>query len=260
MIWLKKIKEVEKLVSEVASTSSEQNRGLQQINQAMTNLDHSTQANAALVEELSSTATCMSEEAEQQVGFISKFQISSEAQNPSKSKALSIDFADAKMMHNSWITKLEKLLAGQNTSIDSESARKPDVCPLGRWLYSEGQKYSHLQNMQKLIKCHAEFHTLVGRVIDACDIGDQASASQEKGRVETVSKQVLALIDLVEVEASAGMAPPSKPRNNHLKAVTSPARKVIEPSAVRNNSSRAAPISTPSTYNSGKEPMVAKSN
>jgi len=198
-----KIKEVEGLVATVASTSNEQNKGLEQINIAMSHLDQTTQENAALVEELSSTAGNMHAEASNQVEFIGRFKI-----HQTSSRTVQIgggvtkmDFADAKMKHNSWITKLEQLLAGQETDIDPHSARKSDVCPLGKWLYGDGQQYAHLENMQNLIKLHAEFHTTVGRVIDAHEIQDKQLAEKEHSRVIALSKEVIALIDLVESEA-----------------------------------------------------------
>lgn len=71
-----KIRDVENLVSAVASTAREQSKGLNQINLAVSNLDQTTQQNAALVEELSSTAGNMSEQAEEQAKFVGHFKIS----------------------------------------------------------------------------------------------------------------------------------------------------------------------------------------
>ncbi len=70
-----KIRDVENLVSEVASTALEQSKGLDQINLAVSHLDQTTQQNAALVEELSSTAGNMSEQAEEQAEFVGRFKI-----------------------------------------------------------------------------------------------------------------------------------------------------------------------------------------
>jgi methyl-accepting chemotaxis protein len=71
-----KIRDVETLISEVASTAIEQSKGLDQINLAVSHLDQTTQQNAALVEELSSTAGNMSEQAEEQAEFVGHFKIS----------------------------------------------------------------------------------------------------------------------------------------------------------------------------------------
>ncbi len=71
-----KIKEVENLVSDIATTAHEQSKGLEQMNTAISHLDQMTQQNAALVEELSSTAGNMHDEANQQSEFIGRFKIS----------------------------------------------------------------------------------------------------------------------------------------------------------------------------------------
>ncbi|GKT11203.1 MAG: methyl-accepting chemotaxis protein [Thiomicrorhabdus sp.] len=198
-----KINEVESLVSEVAATSNEQNKGLEQINVAMAHLDQGTQSNAALVEELSATASNMNEGVNEQIAFIGRFKVNPNAIADKTAGQANIDFADAKMKHISWMTKLEQLLVGQKSEVTYESARKSDACPLGQWLYGDGQKYSNLASMQKLVEVHTEFHTAVGRVVDAYQLGDKEIASQEKDRASEVSKQLIALIDKVSNEASS---------------------------------------------------------
>jgi len=71
-----KIHEVESLVADIASSSSEQGKGLDLMNLDMERLEEMTQQNAALVEELSSTASNMSDEANSQAEFIGHFKIS----------------------------------------------------------------------------------------------------------------------------------------------------------------------------------------
>lgn len=198
-----KIQKVEKLVQTVAATTTEQHKGLEQINLAMNHLDQTTQANAALVEELSVTAENMHTEATHQVEFIDHFKISQTAHVPMPPKLVSatIDFSKAKMNHNSWITQLEQLLAGRELDVNRKTARDPRVCALGKWLYGDGQKYAHLESMQNLIKLHAAFHEVVGKTLDASDAKNNALAEQEHQRVIELSKRVTDLISLVEKDA-----------------------------------------------------------
>lgn len=86
-----KIRNVEDLVSEVASTAIEQSKGLDQINLAVSNLDQTTQQNAALVEELSSTAGNMSEQAEEQAEFVGRFKITPNVELSIQTALLAID-------------------------------------------------------------------------------------------------------------------------------------------------------------------------
>ncbi len=86
-----KIRSVEDLVSEVASTALEQSKGLDQINTAVSNLDQTTQQNSALVEELSATAGSMSEQAEEQVEFVGHFKITPDVDKVTQTELLAID-------------------------------------------------------------------------------------------------------------------------------------------------------------------------
>ncbi len=196
-----KIQKVEELVETVASTANEQNKGLEQINIAMSHLDQTTQENAALVEELSATAGNMQNEAETQVNFIGRFKVNQSASVSAKLGHSTVSFAEAKMKHNSWLTKLEQLLAGQSTDMDSLEARDASACLLGQWLKEDGQQYAYLESMQKLIQLHHKFHEIVGEVIDANQAQDKALMSQRHEHVLTISKEITALIEEVEREA-----------------------------------------------------------
>jgi methyl-accepting chemotaxis protein-1 (serine sensor receptor) len=60
------------MMTEISAASSEQTSGIEQINQAVTQMDTVTQQNAALVEEAAAAATALQEQAEklnQVVGF-----------------------------------------------------------------------------------------------------------------------------------------------------------------------------------------------
>ncbi|GKT11204.1 MAG: methyl-accepting chemotaxis protein [Thiomicrorhabdus sp.] len=199
-VLVEKIKEVEHLVSEIAQTSVEQNQGLSLINSAIIDLDQMTQQNATLVEELSATAGNMKEEAVQQTEFISRFKITSGVQNSKGGGVVNIDFVDAKIKHTAWMTKLDQLLVGQPTDIDSDSARKPNACPLGKWLFGDGKKYTELASMQQLVKLHAEFHVLVGQVIDAFHLDDIEEAHSAKENLKHLSVKLIESIEAVEID------------------------------------------------------------
>jgi methyl-accepting chemotaxis protein len=66
------VRRVADIVAEISHASIEQGRGIEQINQAITQLDSVTQQNAAMVEETSAAADSMSQQSEnlkQQVSF-----------------------------------------------------------------------------------------------------------------------------------------------------------------------------------------------
>ncbi len=196
-----KIQKAEELVKTVASTATEQHKGLEQINIAMNHLDQTTQENAALVEELSATAQNMQAATSRQVEFIGRFKV-----DPNSAHAIvvsgesSIMFSEAKMNHNSWLTKLEQLLAGLETDMDARSAKDSSACLLGQWLNQEGKKYAHLESMQRLIQLHNTFHSLVGNAVDAYEAGDIERSNREHEKVLELSKEIIALIAEVDKE------------------------------------------------------------
>jgi len=196
------IQEVEDRVEQVANTTTQQSEGIQQVNIAVNQLDGLTQQNAALVEELSATAGNMSDEAKNQADFINRFKFNRDNANV----AMSVDFADAKLKHNAWNAKLERFLAGQETNLDSKTARQSNVCPLGKWIYSDGQNYMQFSGMKQLEQLHAEFHTTIGKVIDAKNLDDSDLAQQEKEKVYSLSQNILSVIDEVNAELQAAKA------------------------------------------------------
>ncbi len=66
------VRKVSNIIAEIAASSSEQSQGIEQINQAITQLDEVTQQNAALVEEAAAASESMDEQARdmnEMVGF-----------------------------------------------------------------------------------------------------------------------------------------------------------------------------------------------
>ena len=69
------IKRVTDIMGEIAAASQEQTRGIEQVNQAITQMDQVTQQNAALVEEASAAAQSMREQAGSLVEAVSVFKL-----------------------------------------------------------------------------------------------------------------------------------------------------------------------------------------
>jgi len=67
------VKRVTDIVGEIAASAAEQSSGVEQVNSAMTQMDHVTQGNSAQTEELSATAQTLSEEAGHLMELVSTF-------------------------------------------------------------------------------------------------------------------------------------------------------------------------------------------
>ncbi|MBI2733169.1 MAG: HAMP domain-containing protein, partial [Aquabacterium sp.] len=69
------VQQVSQLMSEIASGSEQQHLGIMQVNQAVTQLDQSTQQNAALVEESSAAASSLRDQAQQLLHAVGQFRL-----------------------------------------------------------------------------------------------------------------------------------------------------------------------------------------
>jgi methyl-accepting chemotaxis protein len=76
------VKQVTDMITVIADASREQMAGIEQVNNAVTQVDQVTQLNAAQTEELSATASSLSEKAEDLRRRVSKFKLGGETSQP----------------------------------------------------------------------------------------------------------------------------------------------------------------------------------
>jgi methyl-accepting chemotaxis protein len=79
------VKRVTDMISEIAAASREQNTGIEQVNQAVNQMDHVTQGNAAQTEEMSSTAEGLSAQARRLQELVARFRLD-DGQGPAPSR------------------------------------------------------------------------------------------------------------------------------------------------------------------------------
>ncbi|KIF82137.1 hypothetical protein TSA66_17195 [Noviherbaspirillum autotrophicum] len=70
------VKHVADIMSEIAAASAEQSSGIEQVNQAVTQMDTLTQQNAALVEEAAAAAESMQDQAARLTQAVAVFKLS----------------------------------------------------------------------------------------------------------------------------------------------------------------------------------------
>jgi len=77
---LASIRRVTDIMGEIAAATGEQTTGIEQVNQAMTQMDQVTQQNAALVEEAAAAAHSLKEQSDQLVASVSVFRLDAQEQ------------------------------------------------------------------------------------------------------------------------------------------------------------------------------------
>ncbi|WP_404302943.1 methyl-accepting chemotaxis protein [Alicycliphilus denitrificans] len=81
---VRSIQQVTGLMGEISAASSEQSQGVEQVNEAITQMDQVTQQNAALVEEMAAAAASLNAQAQELVGTVAVFQIGGQAPAPAR--------------------------------------------------------------------------------------------------------------------------------------------------------------------------------
>ena len=77
------IKHLTEIMADITSASKEQSTGIEQVNQAVTQMDEVTQQNAALVEQAAAAAASLEQQAHELVGAISIFNLANNSMQKS---------------------------------------------------------------------------------------------------------------------------------------------------------------------------------
>ena len=100
------------------------------------------------------------------------------------------------------------LLDGKSVMSVSQAVSHRD-CDLGKWLYAEGaMAFGHLPAMQELLPVHEELHTVIKRVIELKEQGDDDSAEATFSRIGPLSHRIIELLYRLERDSAATKALP----------------------------------------------------
>jgi hypothetical protein len=67
--------------------------------------------------------------------------------------------------HVQWKIKLLTAINGGEVPVKA-TACVDNSCPLGKWIYGDGQKYKNDPEFKELVENHKKFHVRVGKIID----------------------------------------------------------------------------------------------
>ncbi|WP_428606076.1 methyl-accepting chemotaxis protein [Sedimenticola sp.] len=114
-----------------------------------------------------------------------------------------LDLSVAKAAHLAWKGRLRAYLDGEGMLTKQEAVSHHD-CIFGKWYYTEGLKnYGQLPVMKQIEAPHQELHQTIKQIVEAKEAGRAADAQVLYTRVEPLSKQIVKLIDRLEVEINA---------------------------------------------------------
>ncbi|WP_240125322.1 methyl-accepting chemotaxis protein [Thermomonas alba] len=221
------VKRVTDIMADISAASQEQSSGIEQVNQAITQMDEGTQQNAALVEEASAAAESMRQQAEALVEAVAAFRLANgsgaarpAAPKPTASPAAGkpadsdkiASFEDMIDKHMQWKLRLKTYLRGGGEPLDADTISVDDACALGKWIYGPGQQVQHLPEYQRLKEHHKHFHATAGKVILEHQRGRTAQAQallegEFTRETQATVTAIRALRDAVEGRRKAPPAP-----------------------------------------------------
>ena len=186
---------VANLVTDISNASREQSSGIEQVTQAVSQMDEVTQQNAALVEEAAAAAESLEEQARGLVQAVGLFKLSGEEparggrqvaaalRSISRAKLTGgsgtlqgLDFDGALKAHLAWKEKLRLHLTGNGEPLDAKVIECDDKCALGQWIHGAGRQLAGDGTFVKLRSSHASFHQCAAKVLRHHQSGDDRMA------------------------------------------------------------------------------------
>ena len=89
-----------------------------------------------------------------------------------------LQFKEAIQSHLEWTWRLKEFIRGREI-LDRHIVAQDNQCPLGEWIYAEGQKYQHLDEYVELKELHTEFHRRAAELMGIAESGDKMGASRK---------------------------------------------------------------------------------
>ncbi|WP_374318581.1 methyl-accepting chemotaxis protein [Aquabacterium sp.] len=170
------------LLNEIASAAQEQSQGVSLIGQSVNDLDHSTQANAALVEQTAAAAHAMQDQAKTLAEQVARFRLPAGVQAGGSAQAAEamtgFNFDQAIEAHRQWKVKLRAAI-DKHEKLDAETICRDDCCALGKWLHGPGgAQWGSKPAFVALVTKHAGFHKSAGEVARKINAGSYAEAER----------------------------------------------------------------------------------
>jgi len=199
------ISRVADLVSEIARATSEQASGLDEVNNAVAQMDEMTQKNAALVEESAAAARSLEEQAaalRQQMAFFALDAASAQGRGSGLSRHVQL-IENTKIDHVTFLANVKKAIEGHGDATADQLADHHG-CRLGKWYDTVSDATVRGSRFYAdLAEPHARFHATGKRALKAHEAGDAAEARAALQELEQISRTVLALLDKLAAEVRA---------------------------------------------------------
>ncbi|HYD29459.1 MAG TPA: methyl-accepting chemotaxis protein [Azospirillaceae bacterium] len=186
------------LVEGIATATREQTIGLEQVNEAVTEMDNMTQKNAALVEEGAANAAALSQSANHLHEMMAFFVLDIAQRNAGGLHEMARHLAlieGTKIDHATFRQTVYDTLDGRGNK-EADQLADHHGCRLGKWYdgLKDGSIRS-LPNFAALAEPHARVHESGKRALRCKVQGDRAGAQTARADLDRASEEVLAMLD-----------------------------------------------------------------
>jgi methyl-accepting chemotaxis protein len=190
------VDEMSSVVSQISEASIEQEKGINEVNKAISIMDGVAQQSAELIEKTASYSRDVADKMHGLDDLLHKFQLSTSGQKIARSGRSLL--ADIKQGHLNWVIRINNVVQGLEKISDISTIANPHLCGLGKWRDTEGRNFDQLPEMQKLDVLHTEFHKIVAEAVDFANTGNMDAANSLMAQVDLMSQEIVQLLESLE--------------------------------------------------------------
>jgi len=201
------------LLQNIATASTEQAQGIEQLNTTVASLDKATQSTAAEAHQAAQSAReikASADELAQAVESLTRIVGSIEQTavvDPNQ-------ITQAIGAHGQWKRKLEDAIESGQSAVNVATASRDDACQFGKWLHSLEAEARGQPRVKRVCELHADFHREAGHVLDLALRGEKEQAHRCMKVGSRFAQTTAALTDeMTRWKASLEGEPPNGTRH-----------------------------------------------
>jgi len=203
------LENVSEMSQSISAATEEQTTNAKQVSMAVENVNDVTQSAASAAEEMSASTEQLSGMASALQRLMGQFKINSEGTSAIMSAAnrqqlggadsIKAGVLDADQIglaigaHGNWKLRLKEAIHTGKSQMEVATARADDRCAFGKWLYGLPEAARESETAMKVKALHAEFHEVVGHIMEMALAGKRTEAEkamQRGGKFASLSNEL----------------------------------------------------------------------
>jgi methyl-accepting chemotaxis protein len=191
------VEQIAGAAEEMTASSSELVESMNSVSAVVEENSAATEEMSAQVEEVTASAQSLNAMADQLTQLVSQFKLAN-------ARNVIGQFESFKLAHTRWVDRLAAMLAGK-ISLTVDQIVSSTECTLGQWYHNRGRHdFGHLPEFEALGRVHDQLHELCGSIVTNYNQGNEQSAQTGFKKMESLSKDIISLLDAMENHYKAG--------------------------------------------------------